>query len=89
MAFCCTLHFQSLVFTLYYTVPLNLNSVTPKDGVDQCLDIHPRRTLPVGAMFEESTPPPLPTKSLLLHCVSLCVIPETFFCKSIIPFYFW
>ena len=55
-------------------------SVTPKSGEDH----HPRKTLPADAMFEEEpTPPPLPTKSVLLHCVTLYVIPAKFLCKSI------
>lgn len=92
MAFCCTLLFQSLVFHSIYAVhddtPLNLTSVTPKDGGDQYSDVHPRKTLPASGMFEEPVPPPLPTKSVLLHCVSLCVIPVKFLCKKYNTFLF-
>ena len=75
-----------LLSLLLYTVPcdtsLNLKSVTPKDGGDQ-FDISPRKTLPAGAMFEEPNPPPLPTKSVLSHFVSLYVVPEKYGYKSI------
>ena len=58
-----------------------MNSVTPKNGGDQHFDIHPQKTLPAGAMFEKGpTPPPLPIKSLLLHCVSLYVILAKYLC---------
>ena len=88
MAFCCTLHFQPLVFNaVHHDTLLNVNSVTPKSGGDQYFDIHPGKTLPAGAMIEEEpTPPPLPTKSVLLHCVSLYVIPAKF-CAKVYTFY--